>query len=152
MKTSSMRISSDRDSNAAAQPSGQRSQWGNTAAAEPSRQSAGDAFVGADKDSGWGDAVIDEGNGWGDLDLLEDDFDRGSVGDDKRDTNCGGSSAFGTPVTTFSGASRGGSTDTASLDVKVSEGTALYLFVSVVEPALSICLSASLGVLALNWD
>ena len=59
---------------------------------------------------------------------MDDDFNGGMAAESKRETNGGGSSQFGTPVTTFSGGSRGGSTDIASLDAKVSDGVHAQLF------------------------
>lgn len=125
-KTSSIGSASERDTYATPQHSGlgeHRVSHGGVGAF--AQQANGGSFGGATKDSGWDDAGADDGDGWGDLGLMDDDFDGGSAVGAKRETNGGESSAFGTPVTAFSGGSRGGSTDIASLDVKVSEGLLL---------------------------
>ena len=112
---------SERDSYSMAQPNGPSEHRGVFA-----QQANGGAFGGTEKGESWDDRA-DDGDGWGDLDLMDDDFNGGLAAGSKRDTNGGGSSQFGTPVTTFSGGSRG-STDIASLDVKVSEGALAAAF------------------------
>lgn len=123
-KLPGVRVREDRESQSygAAQQSGMAPSRTSSGAAGAfvSQQSSGTAFGGA-AESGWGEDAND-GDGWGDLGMMDDDFDDALTSGSKRETNGGGSSAYGTPVTTFSGGSRGGSTDIASLDVKVSEG------------------------------